>query len=293
MVSGSCHPLGASTLLEAIIPLLTDTPHPLQHERSMAPPANELVRLSLPDGWLTGDVWLSGRPDQPVVLFIHGFGSVRRGEKALALQAACARRGWSFAAFDFRAHGESSGTMLDLRPSALLADLDAVRAWLAGRGMTRILPVGSSMGGWAAAWFTLLHPETVPACVLLAPALSWLTSRWSKLNEAERSLWQQTGRYKVKTTWVETEIGYGIVEEMDRYPHARLLAEWSRPLLIFHGMKDDVISYAQSVSFAEQAQHPGIALHLFKDGDHRLTAHKDVIAEGACAFFEIHGLSMT
>ena len=42
------------------------------------------------------------------------------GEKTQAVEAACAARGWAFAAFDFRGHGTSAGTMLDLRPSGLL-----------------------------------------------------------------------------------------------------------------------------------------------------------------------------
>ncbi|OAI46736.1 hypothetical protein AYO44_10855 [Planctomycetaceae bacterium SCGC AG-212-F19] len=255
----------------------------------MTAPAYEQVRLTLSDGWLAGDVWLAVEPNRPVVMFIHGFGSVRKGEKALALQAACARRGWNFAAFDFRGHGDSSGTMLDLRPSGLLADLDAIRTWLVAHGVTTVYPVGSSMGGWAAAWFTLLHPDTVPACVLLAPAFYWLTSRWSKLTDAERALWKQTGRHRVKTDWVEAELGFGLAEERDRYPFQQLITEWAKPLLIFHGMQDNVIPYAHSLYFAEQAKLPGVELHLFKDGDHRLTAHKDEIAEAACGFFAAHG----
>jgi len=253
----------------------------------MASDRQEEVRVLLAAGnWLTGTLSLADPPSSSAVLFIHGFGSVRKGEKAQALAAACARRGWTCAAFDFRGHGESSGTMLDLRASGLLADLDAVRGFLAERGCTRLLPVGSSMGGWAAAWYTLLHPDAVPACVLLAPALHFLTGRWSKLTEAERLAWQQTGKLRVKTDWVETEVAYGLIEEVDQFPHERLVRDWQRPLLIYHGLRDDVIPYQTSLAFVETAAYPNIELRLFKDGDHRLTAQKDEIAEGACAFFE-------
>jgi uncharacterized protein len=249
----------------------------------------ETVRVPLdPDGWLMGDL-SRGEAGSPAVLFIHGFGSVRQGEKALALQAACARRGWSFAAFDFRGHGESSGTMLELRPSGLQADLDAIRVYLASHGISQIFPVGSSMGGWAASWFTLTHPETVPACVLLAPAFFWLTSRWSKLSEAERAAWKRSGRHPVKTDWIEAELNYAMIEEVPRYPCEKLEGEWCKPLTIFHGMQDTVIPYTHSIYFAEKVKHPGVELRLLKDGDHRLTAHKDFIAEGACEFFQSWG----
>jgi uncharacterized protein len=247
--------------------------------------STKTVRLPLEgDGWLMGDVSLR-EYGKPAVLFIHGFGSVRQGEKALALQAACTRRGWNFAAFDFRGHGESSGSLLAMRPSGLLADLDAIRLYLQSRGVSQIFPVGSSMGGWAASWFTLTHPDIVPACVLLAPAFFWLTSRWSKLSEAERRAWKTTGRHAVKTDWIEAELSYGVIEEIDCYPCDQLLAGWRTPLTIFHGMQDTVIPYAQTIFFAEQTKYPGIEVRLLKDGDHRLTAHKELIAEGACEFF--------
>src|SRR5262249_57900691 len=69
------------------------------------------------------------------VVYVHGFGSSRGGRKALALEAACARRGWTLVRFDFRAHGDSPGEMLELRGRGLLEDLGAARDFLAGRGV--------------------------------------------------------------------------------------------------------------------------------------------------------------
>ena len=79
------------------------------------------VTLPLPaGGHLAGTVRLTGTAD--CVLYIHGFGSERTGNKPAAVAAACARRGWSFAAFDFRGHGGSSGTMRQLRGSGFVHD---------------------------------------------------------------------------------------------------------------------------------------------------------------------------
>src|SRR5262249_13686926 len=58
------------------------------------------------------------------VLYVHGFGSRRSGDKAAALEEACAARGWTWLAADFRGHGESTGTLLELRGSGLQRDLD-------------------------------------------------------------------------------------------------------------------------------------------------------------------------
>jgi pimeloyl-ACP methyl ester carboxylesterase len=246
----------------------------------------ETLDLDHPEGGrLAGDLSYDGTPSSWAVLYAHGLGSTRHGEKTQAVEEACARRGWTFAALDFRGHGGSSGSHLELRGSGLLADLETAQAALAGRGIRRLCLVGSSMGGWASAWYTLLHPEVVAACVLIAPAFDFLRHRWSRLSEAERRRWRETGRLRLRNQWIDTELGYGLVEEIGRFPVERLAAELGRPLLIFHGMQDDTVPYEHSLALVQQAPYSHIELRLFKDGDHRLVAFKDDVAESACAFF--------
>src|SRR5688572_7186321 len=64
--------------------------------------------IPLPSNGHLAGTYLPGttHPDFAVV-WVHGFGSHRGGEKAETVRAECARRGWTFAAFDFRGHGES------------------------------------------------------------------------------------------------------------------------------------------------------------------------------------------
>jgi pimeloyl-ACP methyl ester carboxylesterase len=233
------------------------------------------------------DAYLShvDRPGPDAVVYVHGFGSTRGGQKARALEQACERRGWTFASFDFRGHGCSSGTMLEMCGSALLEDLETLHQDLVEQGVRRLFPVGASLGGWAAAWFTLRHPRLVPACVVIAPAFDFIRCRYHRLSEEERSQWKETGKLRVHNEWVDTEIGYTLVEEIDRFPVETLAAEWPCPLLIFHGMLDDIVPYTHSVAFEENAACPEIELRLFKNGDHRLAEWKDTMAEAACEFF--------
>jgi uncharacterized protein len=249
----------------------------------------ETARLPLPAGGeLQAYLSYSLEPSSAAVLYVHGFTSTRAGEKAEALELACARRQWTFASFDFRGHGESTGTLLELRGTGLLEDLDAIRDYLAGRGVRWLCPVGSSMGGWAAAWFTSRHPATVRACVLIAPALDFLRSRWAALTEAERKNWRQTGRLTVRGHWSEAEIGYGLAEEIAMFPADVLARKLARPTLIFHGLQDDAVPVANTITFLERATHPSIELRIYKDGDHRLLDRKDEMAEAACDLFARH-----
>jgi uncharacterized protein len=203
---------------------------------------HESHRLAHPEGGeLQLDLSYSEQPAEPAVVFLHGLGSSRRGEKAQAVEAACARRGWTYAGFDFRGHGESTGTLAALRGSSLLADLDAVRLFLAERGVGRIGLVGSSMGGWAAAWYALRRPGAVAGLVLIAPALDFLRARWRRLSEAERQAWKQSGRLRVQNAWIDVELGYGLVEEMGQFDVETLAVKLARPVAIFHGMRDDTV----------------------------------------------------
>src|SRR5262245_21499037 len=111
----------------------------------------EKLELTAPDGQKLRGIFSHSLSDTPapVVVFAHGFGSVCCGEKSVALEAECARRGWAFAACDFRGHGESDGTMTDLRGGRLIEDLDAVTREAMNRSGGPLFLVGSSMGGWA------------------------------------------------------------------------------------------------------------------------------------------------
>jgi pimeloyl-ACP methyl ester carboxylesterase len=245
----------------------------------------EPIRIDLaPDQWLIGQWSFSGRPTPHAVVYLHGFRSVRNGEKAQALEEACARRGWTYAAFDFRCHGESSGTMRELRASQLLADLEAIRVCLSQRGVTRLGLVGSSMGGWAAAWFSMRQPTAVAASVLLAPGFHFLTARWDKLTPAERERWRKEGFLRIRNEWVDVDLGYSLVEEAPQFPQEELLQGLTRPTMILHGMKDDIVPYSRSLAFIEKTACPQVELRLYKDGDHRLTDRKHELAETACEF---------
>jgi pimeloyl-ACP methyl ester carboxylesterase len=246
-----------------------------------------IIRLPLASGGhLDGYLSFQSEPGTDAVLYVHGFGSTRRGTKSEALEDACARRGWTFGAFDFRGHGQSAGSLLELSGSGLLEDLSVFTAHLASLGMRRIFPVGSSMGGWATAWFTLgSTPVAIPAVGLIAPAFRILQRRWETLSPEERQDWQRTGRLRVKNQWVDVEIGPGFAKEVERFPPESLEARWRTPLLIYHGLADETIPADESVSFVEGTSFRDIEIRLLKSGDHRLLTWKDELAEEFCRFF--------
>lgn len=249
-------------------------------------PMEEITRLNVGDGeQIEAAFSLEGNCDA-AVLYVHGFGSRRDGEKGVALAEACRSHRMSFAAFDFRGHGKSSGSIITMTGSRLLEDIAAVAAELKRRRIRHVCPVGSSMGGWVASWFTLQHPKLVSACVAIAPAFDFIRLRWSRISDEERAEWRASGRHRITNSWIDTEIGYCLVEEIDRFPLEHLCRQWSKPLLVYHGMADDTIGHSHSLTFVEQCAWAPIEVRLIKDGDHRLSAWKEQIADESCRFFQ-------
>ncbi len=255
-------------------------------------PSREHERLKLTSplgGHLMGDLWFNDTPGTMAVLFVHGFGSVRFGSKAEALAAACERRGWTFATFDLRGHGESTGTLSDLRAGGLQDDLDQIQAALAIRGVSSLFVVGSSMGGWATCWFALRHPDRVVACALIAPAFRFLMGIWDGLEDDVRQDWRETGRLAVFNEGRKKleELSFDLLADADRFGAANLAERWTTPALIFHGLHDEVIPYQHAVEFLEKVKPTiPVELRLLHPGDHRLVEYKDQMAEAICAFFE-------
>ncbi len=248
---------------------------------------HEPLRLVLPTGEeLHGTLSFRGRVGPELVLYVHGFGSHHAGEKAQAIEAACARRGWSFAAFDFRGHGQSAGTLLHLCGSGLQADLDCAWAHIQERGARRLFLVGSSMGGWASSWFAVRHAAEVAALVAIAPAFDFLGRRWDEVDEQQRRAWRDTGRLRFRNQWLDVELGHGLIEERDQFRVEDLAARWATPLLVFHGLRDETVPWREALDFVARCDFPDVELRLFKNGDHRLLALKDEMTEEACRFFE-------
>jgi pimeloyl-ACP methyl ester carboxylesterase len=242
--------------------------------------------LPLPAGGaLYGRVSREDSAAGDAILFVHGFGSTHYGEKARALEAACARRGWTFASFDLRGHGRSGGRLQEMRAGSLQEDLDRVWEYLGGQGMRRLFVVGSSMGGWAGGWFTRRHPEVVPAFASVAPAFDFLGRWYRMLSEEQLRDWERSGRLRIHNIWLDVEINYGLVEDRDSFAAEKLADGWSTPAVIFHGVEDDTVPYTESLDFLRRVEGTAVELRLYRRGDHRLTAFKEQIAEAICEFF--------
>jgi len=222
---------------------------------------------------------------QTVVIYVHGFASHQRGEKALYFGERFVARGDAYLTFDLRGHGASSGTMEELTVSRAIEDLEAVVDWVHAR-FTRCVVIGSSLGGQVAAWTAARHPGLIAANLLIAPAFGFYEHRVRDLGEAGLARLRDAGSLTLRNEWITATIGRGLVDDAARYPVHNLLAAYHTPTLIVHGTADTSVPIEGSLDFVRRSTARPLELVVYAGGDHRLTGQKALLFDAMTAFLE-------
>jgi pimeloyl-ACP methyl ester carboxylesterase len=238
----------------------------------------ELERIAILDA-SGGEVsHLAVRRDEPetapaplTLLYLHGFGSNQEGEKAEFFRRRALAAGLAFCSFDFQGHGRSGGSMLDLTLSRNLADLALVHRLLRERGHRRIALVGSSMGGGTALWYSALNPRDVAAGLHIAPALELERALLDWAGPERTRTWRETGSIHFRNDLVSCELGWGLIDDLKAHRVSELMECYRTPALLLQGKRDDSVPWRSVLEFTVHCAYNGIELHLFADGDHRLT----------------------
>ncbi|MFY9823125.1 MAG: alpha/beta fold hydrolase [Thermoanaerobaculia bacterium] len=232
----------------------------------------------------------AGAPGVPSILYLHGLGSHQSGEKAEFFRRQALDAGLGFCSFDFQGHGQSGGDLNGLTLTRNLEDVSRVHALLRSRGQERLILMGSSMGGGTALWYSALHPEEIAAGLHVAPALDLEQKLLAWAGEDKARRWQETGSIHFENGFVSCELGWGLIEDLRAHSMDRLLAEYRTPCLLLQGKRDTSVGWRNVADFATRCAFPGIELHLFADGDHRLTDRKERLWELMTEFLRGRGV---
>jgi pimeloyl-ACP methyl ester carboxylesterase len=143
------------------------------------------------------------------------------------------------------------------------------------RGQERLVLIGSSMGGGTALWYSALHPEGIVAGLYIAPALEMGRGLLTWAGPERACVWEETGTIHFQNDFVSSELGWGLIEDLRAHPIETLLASHRTPCLLLQGKRDDSVSWRSVADFATRSTYQDVELHLFADGDHRLTDRKE------------------
>ncbi|MDE2384134.1 MAG: alpha/beta fold hydrolase [Alphaproteobacteria bacterium] len=211
-------------------------------------------------------------------LFLGGFKSDMTGKKAEALAELARSTRRRALRFDYSGHGQSGGAFTD---GTISAWLEQCLHMFIAHTHSKVVVVGSSMGGWLAQLLArklrLEDPQAfkrLAGLVLLAPATDMTQElMWNSFDERARAALRAEGVFRVPS-------GYGEPYEIT----ARLLADGLGhqllrdglqlpfPVRILQGTEDPDVPMAHAFKTFEALQGPDITLTLIKGGDHRLSS---------------------
>lgn len=217
-----------------------------------------------------------GRGDRPGFLFLHGLGSVRAGEKSEALLAHARAAGRAFTRFDFRGHGESTGTIGVVTMSELLVDAGLVLD-LAGPSIL----VGSSLGALVAAHLAASRPHDVKGLALLAPAFGFLPRMRQRLDRAGRMQTSEGMSFAVHER---------ALADAARHDESGLPGRLPMPVFLAHGTDDELVPSSLSNAFFNAIPHSDKDLWIVEGGNHRLNREIHEILQRMQALFTRCGL---
>lgn len=212
------------------------------------------------------------------VVIAHGL-TVDREEDGVFTRLAgeLAHAGLPSFRFDYRGHGKSGGRSEDMTVAGEALDLAAALDFSGKLGMKRIGVVAASFAGASTSLIVPIRPEV--AALVMWNAVVDFAPIFSPDNPDAREFWNGARETARKTGYVETgpgkfRLGRALMEEMDTFRPAELLARLRIPVQFIHGDADTLVP--QSLSTALAKRIPGAVMETLKGAGHGFHAETDM-----------------
>lgn len=207
-------------------------------------------------------------------LYLHGFASSPRSTKARYMQQEFKQLGLTLHTPDLNLTDFSTVTL-----SKLLDYLN--RAYLESN--QPLVVIGSSLGGFLAVQLAAQSP-LVQKLVLFAPAFDFSQRIAKTLGEENIAKWQQDGSREFYHYGLKRNVNLQFQFFVDAQNYSDEKLTRSLPILIFHGIQDEVVPASLSEEFMKRRSQ--VTLKLLND-DHALGNDLDNIWQDTKQFLAI------
>ncbi|MGE4430530.1 MAG: alpha/beta fold hydrolase [Sphingobium sp.] len=213
----------------------------------------------------------------PLLLFLPGYRSDMEGGKAQAVLAHARAKGQACLLLDYAGCGSSEGRFEDGTLAVWRDDVLALidHFWPEGR----IIPIGSSMGGWLALLVALrlvgsARSERVAGLIGIAGAPDF--TGWGFTEEQKKAL-REEGRIFEPSDYGDpmmTTLAFWESGQANPLLNGEIALDC--PVRLLHGQQDEVVPWQIAVRTAACLRSDDVQTVLVKDGDHRLSRESDI-----------------
>jgi uncharacterized protein len=205
-------------------------------------------------------------------VYLHGFASGPESVKAQFLRSRFAEQGITLHVPDLN--------LGDFATVTLTKQLQYLQDHFAGKPLVAI---GSSLGGLLASLMASKCVE-VEQLVLLAPAFGFSQRLVTNLGETALSRWQESSNLEFYHYGLKQVVRLEYAFFADAQSHSEKSLQRELPILIMHGINDEVVPVSASQTFA--ATRPHVRLELL-DSDHGLGDVLEPIWQKTRTFLDI------
>ena len=210
------------------------------------------------------------------IVFLSGFKSDMRGNKALYIEDWAMKNKHSFLRFDYSGHGESSGRINEKCFSDWYMDAEyLIKNLTKGK---QIL-IGSSMGGWIMLMLAKNLQKKVFGMIGLAPAPDFPKLLiWDKMNVDQRRSLIKNRRISISNCdGSENIFSYKLIKDSFKNLVLSENLYFDGPIYLYHGMADNDVPYTLSINIMKNiVGTQNVNLLLDKDAGHRLSETKQI-----------------
>ena len=210
------------------------------------------------------------------LVFLHGLLSDMSGKKSNFLNNYCKKSNISFLCFDFQGHGRSSGEFSNFGISDWYDDLDNIIKHLK---IKNFILVGSSMGGWVAIIYALIHPRKVTKLIGIAPAPDFTTKLiWKNFTVFQKKKIKSNKIVKQK---VSSDFTYyyspALFKRSRKYIIEKIRGNFLGETIFLHGGQDKAIPYGYNDRFNFNKKFKNFKNILIKHADHSLSDKESLL----------------
>jgi pimeloyl-ACP methyl ester carboxylesterase len=250
----------------------------------MTEQAAEFLRIGMGDD--ARDIALLHRPatsreDAPTLVWLGGYRSDMTGTKAVELDRFAAENGLACLRLDYSGHGASSG---DFKKGTISRWLEEALAVVREKASSRVVLIGSSMGGWIALRMVeelrkAGGTPSVAGLVLIAPAPDFTAELIEpSLTDAEKRSLEENGYFEEHSEYSPEPNIFtrALMEDGQQNRVLTGIITTGCPVHILQGMRDPDVPYQHALKLLEHLPADDVVLTLIRDGDHRLSRPQDI-----------------